>query len=168
MKNDGRKIANPAHPQGTPIEISTRTEGPISDRGNRYRANQVFDQLPAAVRNRCHFCGRTAMAVKMMAAHVDGFEENNDPSNISTTCRSCNSVTAANFARNNVGRRTVQYNPAQAIRSADAYLQAIEVLKASDDSEEIHHAIARIQATSHHDRTAFAREMSKAKHSPKT
>lgn len=155
-------VANPASPDGAeqPVRLVTRKEE-VTDRAHRYRANKVLDQIPATHRNRCHFCGVAGFNVPLMPGHIDGHEENNEPWNISPTCRSCNSSVGANFARAGIGRRTRQFNPTQPIRTASEYRRVIDVFSGSGDLDELRAAIAKLQATSHAQRNRLSRELGK-------
>jgi len=149
-------VANPAHLTGEPIIVNLTTTDEPTDRANRYRANDVMHQLPASTRTRCHFCGQPPRLVPLMPGHIDGDEDHNDAANISPTCRSCNNTIAHNFILCGIGRRTRQFNPMHAIRSAEEYVATIATLKSARRPEAIETAIARLQATPHEDRDRLA------------
>jgi len=75
----------------------------VSDRAQRYRANQTVEGPKV-----CLFCGSTR---DLGVEHLDGFEEHNEPENLCWLCRSCNQLKSAVFKKAGLGRRTVQYNP---------------------------------------------------------
>lgn len=153
MKPKVVPIANPSSIDGQERLARFTSEEPVTDRAYRYRAVQVMEQLPAASRERCHFCGNDN--APLLAGHVDGHEENCHPANISPTCRSCNNAIAAKFAQIGVGRRTRQFNPAAPATRREEYTWAIYQLRFSRSKATIQRAIARIQSTPHADRNRF-------------
>ena len=91
-----------------------RKEAPaVSDRALRYRANRT----PPPGERRCAFCGSTRT---VEVGHVDGFEENTAPYNLTWTCRSCNTTMGVVFKRAGLGRRTRQFNPFNPARDGGA------------------------------------------------
>jgi hypothetical protein len=153
MKPKVVSIANPASLDGSPIEVDLTSS--VSDRANRYRAVRVLEQLPENQRDRCHFCGNDDEP--LLAGHVDGNEDNGDPSNISPTCRSCNNAIATNFTRVNVGRRTRQFNPAAPAATSGEYIWAVNTLRYGRSRSSILRAVAKIQSTPHAKRNRFIR-----------
>lgn len=152
MKQTKLTIAIPASP-GSEIIVSL-TGGQVTDRAQRYRANDVLGQLAPDERTRCHFCG--ASDRPLMAGHVDGHEENSDPANISPTCRPCNNAMAATFAAVGAGRRTRQYNPQAAAPDAAAYRAHCRTLHTAASITALQTAIAAVHATPHAKRDAWA------------
>jgi hypothetical protein len=154
-------IANPSSPRGetTPVVLVTSADD-VSDRANRYRANEVLAQLPSSHRNVCHWCGKSGFAAKLMAGHVDGYEEHNDPANVSPTCRPCNNALAAHFTRAGVGRLTRQFNPAaKAAANPEDYAGIVAAMMTEEHTGRLRAAIRRMQATPHASRNAYAREL---------
>ena len=132
----------------------------ITDRGYRYRANQAIPEHPKV----CVFCGSSRE--KLMVAHLDGHEENTEESNLSWSCRSCNSV-ASNTLRNaGKGRLTRQYNPSKAGGAANIgeWMQAVGAITPHINRGDrglvsdmpVSKAVAMIRATSHARRSDFA------------
>ena len=80
--------------------------GEISDRGHRYRAQRA---IPCGPR-RCALCGSKRFLV---ADHVDSDESNDDPANIRTLCKSCNTLLGIAAAKAGKGRRVNQMNPGE-------------------------------------------------------
>lgn len=88
---------------------SARVSNPeVTDRAHRYRAQS---KLPAG-RAVCAWCGKKLPAGReRMIAHIDGNESNDHASNLTWTCRSCNTLSANSDKAAGRGRRTRQYNP---------------------------------------------------------
>ena len=83
----------------------------VTDRAHRYRANRNL----AARQKHCFACGRPQ---PRDVHHIDGRENNGNPSNLTRACRSCN-VRIANVMRcAGLGTKTRQYNPK---RKTDAH-----------------------------------------------
>jgi hypothetical protein len=80
----------------------------ITDRAKRYRANSETSDWPRV----CMFCGSTD---DLQVDHLDGYEENGEPENLLMLCRSCNQLKSAVYKKAGIGRRTVQFNPADAV-----------------------------------------------------
>ena len=76
----------------------------VTDRAHRYRAQNAVTGP-----KRCVLCGSTR---NLDVMHLDGHEENGEPSNLAYGCRSCNGKLAAAFKKLGKGRPTNQYNPA--------------------------------------------------------
>lgn len=78
----------------------------ITDRAKRYRANRN----PPPGRKICNFCaGRRNVDID----HVTGDETDDSPENKIFLCRPCNTRKGITQARNHIGVRTRQYNPAR-------------------------------------------------------
>jgi uncharacterized protein YlaI len=78
----------------------------ITDRAKRYRAQNSAPPGP----RRCTFC---AARENIDIDHISGNEADGDPDNLMYLCRSCNTRKGVMQARNRVGIRTRQFNPAQ-------------------------------------------------------
>lgn len=149
----------------------------VTDRAYRYRAQKAMP-VHAKV---CAFCGRKNPG--LMVGHVDGHEENGEPSNLTWTCRPCNSVASNTMQAAGVGRLTRQYNPSRSggasnvgewaqavgaisprsqgktpgpVGSSDrnSHLRAGSTMSVSD-------AVAMIRATPHSKRSQFAAALNK-------
>ena len=90
--------------QRLPVIVNPRAAS-VTDRAHRYRANAAPPPGP----KRCLFCGSRK---DIQVGHLDGHEENDNPSNLVWTCRSCNGKMSHAFKRAGLGRRTRQFNPA--------------------------------------------------------
>src|SRR5579885_1316578 len=136
-----RKKLNPAEP-------------PVTDRALRYRAQRNPPPGPRV----CHYCGSDR---NVEIEHVDGREENTKPENLSWACRSCNTRKGAYFARQDVGRKTRQFNPSKArgARTLRQWLNAVLSIQGVGGDLTPTQAIATIQATPHAKRTAFIRQI---------
>lgn len=80
----------------------------ITDRAKRYRANKVKPMGP----RRCTFC---ASRQNIDIDHITGDEADNDPGNLMYLCRPCNTTKGIIQAKNRIGVRTRQYNPAKPV-----------------------------------------------------
>jgi hypothetical protein len=78
----------------------------ITDRAKRYRANRNPPPGP----RRCTFCARRQ---NIDIDHVTGDESDDSPANKMYLCRACNTAKGIVQARNRIGTRTRQYNPAK-------------------------------------------------------
>ncbi|MBK8200678.1 MAG: HNH endonuclease [Acidobacteria bacterium] len=90
------------------LHVNPGQAAEVSDRALRYRANAVADVALAGQAKCCVYCVETE---GLMVHHLDGHEENNDPSNMAWACRSCNARHAELLKALGLGRRTVQSNP---------------------------------------------------------
>ena len=134
----------------------------ITDRAKRYRAQAA---APPEKNPRCYLCGAPE---PRDVEHIDGDEANTDPANLARACRSCNTTKGRTFARNGMGKRTRQYNPARRRKNAGKaagaktmaqYVKAVFVLKHGSDQMELQEAIDLIHNTPAADRSKFAREI---------
>lgn len=87
----------------------------ITDRAKRYRASANPPPGP----RQCHYCG-TKRNVEV--EHVDGFEANTEPENLTWACRACNTRKGIVFRNAGFGRRTRQFNPHYSFSAAAAGL----------------------------------------------
>lgn len=106
--------------------VETRKER-VTDRALRYRANQC----PPAGPQRCELCGSKRFLV---VDHRDGFEENGAPANLRWLCKSCNTRTGAEMAKQGKGRRTRQYNKGGAHTLAEYAVAAAEHRRGAHDA----------------------------------
>ncbi len=91
----------------------------ITDRAKRYRANRTPPPGP----RRCNFCGSRK---NVDVDHISGNESDDEPDNLMYLCRPCNAAKAVQQARNRIGIRTRQYNPAP--RTVAGWKRAVRVL----------------------------------------
>lgn len=77
----------------------------ITDRAKRYRATR--NSPPG--RKLCNFC---ASKKNIDVDHITGDESDGEPQNLMYLCRSCNALKGVTQARNRIGVRTMQFNPA--------------------------------------------------------
>jgi hypothetical protein len=140
-------VPNPTRPRGLRA-VSLN----VTDRALRYRANRNAPPGP----RRCHYCG-TRRNVEI--EHVDGFEENGAPENLTWSCRRCNTKKGAVFARAGRGRRTRQFNPGGGARNVAQWVNAVMALKGEGGTMSLSDAIAMVHATPHSKRSEFAREI---------
>jgi HNH endonuclease len=92
--------------------------------------------------------------------HVDGDEQNNEPSNLAWACRSCNTIIGAAMKRAGLGRRTRQFNPsAQGARTLSQWVTAVLSVKGQSSAMEPAAAVEMIHATPPARRSAFAEEI---------
>ncbi len=139
----------------------------VTDRALRYRANANAPDGPEV----CCFCGSKE---SIDVGHMDGHEENNDPSNLAWLCRSCN-VASGNAMRSaGLGRLTRQYNPKGATTVGE-WVQAVGAITPHKGRKyagrnyglasemPVAEAVAIIRATSPAKRAQFARELGKHK-----
>ena len=139
--------------------ISTRTrqvkifERPnVTDRALRYRAQKNAPDGPKI----CGYCGSRQ---NVELEHVNGFEEDCEPENLIWACRRCNTQKGAHFAREGVGRRTHQYNPAGGAVNLGQWLTAVMSAKGESDSMTTRAAVEMIRNTSARKRSEFAEEI---------
>jgi hypothetical protein len=142
-------ICNPTRPGGLDQIL-------VTDRALRYRANRNAPPGPAV----CTYCGSDRAAD---IEHIDGREENTAPANLTYSCRSCNSLKGAYFARNGIGRKTRQYNSARPARSFGEWANAVLSIQGSGGTLSPSQAIPRIQATPQPRRVAYAAQLARAK-----
>jgi hypothetical protein len=92
--------------------------------------------------------------------HVDGREENSNPSNLFWTCRSCNVRCGNTLRRAGIGRLTRQYNPATGgAESLGQWLTAVMAMKGESSDMTVPAAVAMIHATPPDRRSQFAKEV---------
>lgn len=149
-----------AHPVRNPeCTVHVRKGGLVTDRAQRYRANQC----PPPGERRCAFCGvkRSTSARKrpsVEVGHVNGYEEDTRPANLIWTCRRCNVQCARTLGKAGIGRRTRQYNPSGA-KSVGQWVVATMSMRGLSSEMSVADAVAMIEATPAEDRSAFAREI---------
>jgi hypothetical protein len=130
-----------------------RKEGPITDRGYRYRAASC----PPRGERICAFCGS---ARNVEIGHIDGFEEHGEPGNLIWICRPDNTRLGAIFARLKMGRRTRQYNPTgKGATNLGQWMQSVLSVRGESDAMTVPAAVAMIRATPPGRRSEFAREI---------
>ena len=125
----------------------------ITDRAKRYRANR---QPPPGPR-RCNFCGRRQ---NVDIDHITGDETDDEPENLMYLCRPCNTAKGITQARNRIGTRTRQYNPAKAPTFAQFKQHAAVLLGKARGSAAA--ATAAIRATPPRTRAQFAGKIAQA------
>ena len=97
------EVHNPATGRLQPVSL-------ITDRAKRYRAQNAA--AGAGIdRTHCVYCGAKN---PRDLDHINGREDDGDPSNLAPACRPCNSTKGAHFARIGAGTLTRQYNPTKA------------------------------------------------------
>lgn len=111
----------------------------ITDRAKRYRANRTPPPGP----RRCNFCGSRR---NVDVDHIYGDEADDDPENKMYLCRPCNTRKGITQARNRIGVRTNQYNPARRIPSFAQFRHSAAVLLGVE-SGDAGEATAIIRAT---------------------
>ncbi|HEV2380872.1 MAG TPA: HNH endonuclease [Terriglobia bacterium] len=105
----------------------------------------------------CAFCGAT---VNVDVHHIDGHEEHTEAANLAWACRSCNVRAAITMARDGLGRRTVQFNPAsQGALSLAQWLTAVRSMKGEISDMDTNAAVELIHATPPHRRSEFAQQI---------
>lgn len=119
----------------------------MTDRAKRYRAQK---NAPAG-KNRCTFC---ASKENIVVDHITGNESHGNPADLMKLCKSCNTRKGIVQARNRVGVRTRQYNPARVptfrqFRDAAAVLLGIA-------AGDVAHATETVRATPHETRERYA------------
>jgi hypothetical protein len=107
-------VPNPGRRSMRPVEV-------ITDRAKRYRANAN----PPPGRRACNFC---ASRKNVDIDHVGGDESDDAPENLIFLCRQCNTRKGITQAREGIGRRTAQYNPATQ-PTLKQFVDAIQVLR---------------------------------------
>lgn len=142
----------------------------ITDRAKRYRARNVYEAMPAALRRYCVYCGAAAE----LPDHVDGDEAHNEPENIAPACRSCNAAKAHAMLSAGVGRRTAQFNPeARGARNLGQWVMAVSSIRRRDKRTgrllpadqwkarmmPVREAVAMIRATPAATRAEYARQL---------
>lgn len=148
-------IPNPTRPGALkPVEV-------ISDRAKRYRAVRNCEQTDRV----CIYCGRPEgkRAGALMVDHIDGHEAHGESENLALACRSCNTAKGAFQARENKGKRTVQYNPrrsseARPLTSWKQFVAAISAVKGLPSTWSYDTALARLRAMDPDLRSRLARE----------
>lgn len=124
--------------------------GQVTDRALRYRANHPDRRPPG--QKICAFCGSRR---NVEVHHVDGHEENPNPSNLAWACRSCNTLIGVAMKRAGVGRRTRQFNP-EGARNLAQWLQAVLSVKGQSSDMTVRQAVDTIRATPAARRSDFA------------
>lgn len=141
----------------------TRKRSNLTDRAHRYRANR---NKPKGAK-RCIFCGRKRGS-PIEVGHLDGHEENGNPSNLVWNCRSCNVVAANTLRAAGLGRSTNQYNPAsKGATTLGEWMQAVGSITPHVDRGNrglvsdmpVSDAVEIIQATSPAKRARFAAQL---------
>jgi hypothetical protein len=125
----------------------------ITDRAKRYRANR---QPPPGPR-RCNFC---ASRQNVDIDHVTGDETDDEPENLMFLCRPCNTLKGITQARNRIGTRTRQYNPARVPTFAEFKRHAAVLLGANSGNATA--ATAAIRATPPAKRAEYAAKIAQA------
>ncbi len=123
----------------------------ITDRAKRYRANKNPPPGP----RRCNFC---TSRQNVDIDHVTGDETDGTPRNLIYLCRKCNGRKGVQQARNRIGVRTRQYNPAQGARTLTGFRNAAAVL-IGEQAGDVCEATAVIYNTSPDKRARFASEL---------
>jgi hypothetical protein len=153
----GCKTESAGHAKGALGMMAARKN--VTDRALRYRA---VANMPDCER-RCHFCGKphtsNAQGKSIEVAHINGHEEDTEPSNLSWTCRSCNVEMANGLRKAGRGRATRQYNPPGGATSLAQYLTAIMSMKGLSSGMSVPAAVEMIHETSHAKRSQFANEI---------
>lgn len=91
--------------------------------------------------------------------HVDGEEQNGEPSNLVWACRSCNTTLGVVMKQQGLGRRTAQFNPnVQGARTLGQWVTAVLSMKGEGPMEPSA-AVEVIQATPLERRSSFAQEI---------
>jgi hypothetical protein len=124
----------------------------ITDRAHRYRATKTPPPNPQI----CNLCGSPK---QVQVGHVNGHEEDDDPTNLFWTCRSCNVLSANTLRKAGLGRLTAQYNPAGGATSIGQWVKAVLSMKGESDVMSVRDAVAMIRATSPAKRSEFAQEI---------
>ena len=138
-----------------PGRRTARKEGPtVTDRALRYRANAT----PPPGARICCLCGEDRAGIEI--GHVDGREENSNPSNLFWTCRSCNIRCGNTLRRAGIGRLTRQYNPqGDGAQTLGQWLTAVMAMKGQSQDMSVSDAVAMIHATPPDRRSKFAKEI---------
>lgn len=124
----------------------------LTDRAKRYRAQH---NKPAGPR-RCNFCSSRR---NVDIDHITGDESDGDPEDLIFLCRPCNAAKAVQQARNRIGVRTRQYNPARRI-TYSAYRHAAAILTGKTAGD-VAAATAYIRATPAAKRLEFSARTAK-------
>jgi hypothetical protein len=121
----------------------------ITDRAKRYRAQR--NRPPGA--KRCNFCtSRRNVGID----HITGDESDGEPANLIFLCKSCNTAKGIVQARNKIGVRTRQYNPARSTFEKFKHAAAILVGKLKGDAAAATHYI---RGTAPEKRAEYAEQM---------
>lgn len=120
----------------------------LTDRAKRYRAQRNKPAGPKL----CAFCARRR---NIDVDHIDGDETDSSPENLMYLCRPCNTTKGIVQARNRIGIRTRQYNPARVTFAQ--WKRAARVLLGAPGSAA--DATAVIKATTPDQRAKFAAEI---------
>jgi 5-methylcytosine-specific restriction endonuclease McrA len=140
-------------PVRNPPKRRGRTERPVTDRAQRYRANADPPPGPRI----CALCGSTG---NIEVGHVNGHEEDSSPINLFWTCRRCNVRCGNTLRRAGMGRLTRQYNPpATGAENLGQWMNAVMSMKGEGGTMPVADAVAMIRATPLEDRSAFARQI---------
>lgn len=125
----------------------------MTDRALRYRATRC----PPPGDPICAFCGSIRY---VEVGHLDGFEENTSPENLTWNCRASNTRLGIVFKRLGLGRRTRQYSPAsEGAKSLGQWLTAVMSMKGESAEMTVPAAGEMIRATPPARRSEFAREI---------
>ena len=113
----------------------------------------------------CAFCGARPQQTVLMVAHVNGREDDNEPDNLTWSCRQCNSVASNTLQNARLGRRTHQFNPTKSggAASVGEWINAVGAITPHIDRGDrglsstmsVSDAVAMIRATPHHKRSEF-------------
>lgn len=125
----------------------------ITDRAKRYRANASPPPGP----RRCNFC---ASRRNVDIDHITGDETDDTPDNLMFLCRGCNTLKGITQARNRIGTRTRQYNPARAPTFSEFKNAAAVLLGTARGS--VAQATAAIRATAAATRAKYAARIAQA------
>ena len=135
----------------------------VTDRAHRYRANSKGCKPTGP--KRCLFCGSDRSVI---VHHLDGFEENTTPENLSYACKSCNTQLGAVYAEHRLGRKTKQYNPEGGAKTVSQWVAAVTSICRRAPGRAVctpgammpvPQALEIIRATSPADRSRFARSI---------
>lgn len=126
---------------------------PITDRALRYRANATPPEGP----KQCAFCGSRE---NVEVGHLDGHEENTDPSNLIWTCRSCNVLSANTLRAAGLGRKTRQYNPkGKGAKSVSQWALALMSMRGQSDAMSVKDALDMVYSTPPEKRSDYNRQL---------
>lgn len=132
----------------------------LTDRARRYRA---VKSIPAG-RKICNLCGsRRNVGVD----HIDGFEEHGEPRNLLYACKSCNTRKGFAFRNAGLGRRTIQFNPAErGARDFGRWVLATLAVRGESDAMGVSDAAGVLYATPPARRAGFAEELERLSQNP--
>lgn len=125
----------------------------VTDRALRYRANRTPPPGP----RQCCLCGAKR---NVEVGHVNGHEEDTEPTNLFWTCRSCNVKAGLALRNAGLGRRTRQFNPsAGGAKSLGQWVTAVMSMRGESDAMSVSDAVDMIRATPPDARSRYASEI---------